>query len=64
MQTENTPPKRLDQVRERIRVEHYSIRTEKQYVQWIKCFILFQGKRHPQEMGYLNNDYFSLLNRR
>ncbi|WP_036243031.1 integron integrase [Methylobacter luteus] len=51
MQTQNTPPKLLDQVRERIRVKHYSIRTEKQYVQWIKRFILFHGKRHPQEMG-------------
>jgi hypothetical protein len=51
MQTENTPPKLLDQVRERIRVKHYSIRTERQYVQWIKRFILYHGKRHPQEMG-------------
>jgi integron integrase len=51
MQNTNTPPKLLDQVRDRIRVKHYSIRTETQYVQWIKRFILFHGKRHPQEMG-------------
>jgi len=51
MQSTNTPPKLLDQVRDRIRVKHYSIRTEKLYVQWIKRFILFHGKRHPQEMG-------------
>jgi hypothetical protein len=51
MKNKNTPPKLLDQVRNRIRVKHYSIRTEKQYVQWIKRFILFHGKRHPQEMG-------------
>ena len=51
MQNTNTPPKLLDQVRDRIRVKHYSIRTEKLYVQWIKRFILFHGKRHPQEMG-------------
>jgi integron integrase len=38
-------------VRDRIRVKHYSIRTETQYVQWIKRFILFHGKRHPREMG-------------
>ena len=44
-------PKLLDQVRDRIRVKHYSIRTETQYVQWIKRFILFHGKRHPREMG-------------
>ncbi|MEQ1674612.1 MAG: integron integrase [Candidatus Nitrotoga sp.] len=41
----------LDQVRDKIRVKHYSIRTEKQYLQWIKRFILFHGKRHPQDMG-------------
>ena len=51
MQNTNTPPKLLDQVRDRIRVKHYSIRTETQYVQWIKRFILFHGKRHPQEMS-------------
>ncbi|MGZ8163567.1 MAG: phage integrase N-terminal SAM-like domain-containing protein [Methylobacter sp.] len=45
MQNNNTPPKLLDQVRDRIRVKHYSIRTEKHYVQWIKCFILFHGVR-------------------
>ena len=44
-------PKLLDQVRARIRVKHYSIRTEAQYVQWIKRFIYFHGKRHPREMG-------------
>lgn len=44
-------PKLLDQVRARIRVKHYSIRTESQYVQWIRRFILFHGKRHPREMG-------------
>ncbi len=45
------PPRLLDQVRERIRVKHYSLRTEEQYVHWIKRFILFHGKRHPREMG-------------
>lgn len=45
------PPKLLDQVREKIRVKHYSIRTETQYVHWIKRFILHHGKRHPREMG-------------
>jgi len=51
MPNTNTPPKLLDQVRDRIRVKHYSIRTETQYVQWVKRFILFHNKRHPQEMG-------------
>lgn len=44
-------PKLLDQVRARIRVKHYSIRTEDQYVFWIRRFIVFHGKRHPREMG-------------
>jgi len=51
MRNANTPPKLLDQVRDRIRIKHYSLRTETQYVQWIKRFILFHGKRHPQAMG-------------
>ena len=44
-------PKLLDAVRERIRFKHYSIRTERNYVDWIRRFILFHGKRHPREMG-------------
>ena len=44
-------PRLLDQVRYLIRTKHYSIRTEQAYVQWIKRFILFHGKRHPSEMG-------------
>jgi len=44
-------PRLLDQVREVIRMRHYSIRTEQAYVQWIRRFILFNGKRHPREMG-------------
>src|SRR6266567_1490601 len=44
-------PKLLDQVRDAIRVKHYSIRTEQAYVDWIKRFILFHAKRHPKEMA-------------
>jgi integron integrase len=44
-------PKLLDQVREAIRMRHYSVRTEEAYVGWIKRFIFFHGKRHPLEMG-------------
>ena len=43
--------KLLDQVRERIRLKHYSLRTEKAYLEWIRRFILFHGKRHPRKMG-------------
>ena len=49
--SESTPPKLLDQVRDKIRVKHYSIRTEKQYLQWIKRFIFFHGKQHPRDLG-------------
>src|SRR5438445_5480918 len=44
-------PKLLDQVREAIRTRHYSERTEKAYVHWIKRFIFFHNKRHPMEMA-------------
>jgi integron integrase len=43
--------KLLDQVREELRVRHYSLRTEKAYISWIRRFILFHNKRHPNEMG-------------
>jgi hypothetical protein len=45
------PKKLLDQVRDAIRVKHYSIRTEEAYVGWIRRYILFHDKRHPREMG-------------
>lgn len=44
-------PKLLDRVRAAIRVRHYSRRTEQVYTDWIKRFILFHDKRHPEEMG-------------
>jgi hypothetical protein len=44
-------PRLLDQVRERCRVKHYSLRTEQAYIHWIRRFILFHGKRHPRDMG-------------
>ena len=44
-------PRLLDRVREAIRARHYSRRTEKAYVAWIRRYILFHGKRHPLEMG-------------
>lgn len=46
------PPRLLDQMRERIRTLHYSIRTEHSYVDWVKRYIWFyKGKRHPKDMG-------------
>jgi len=50
-QSSVSAPKLLDQVRGKIRLKHYSIRTEQTYVDWIKRFILFHGKHHPKDMG-------------
>jgi integron integrase len=44
-------PKLLDQVRSVARLKHYSIKTERAYVQWIKRYIFFHQKRHPAEMA-------------
>ena len=49
--TEKRPKKLLDQVRDAIRLKHYSSRTEKSYVYWIRRYIFFHNKRHPKEMG-------------
>lgn len=50
---ENTPqaPKLLDQLRDKVRLKHYSLSTERQYLHWAKRFILFHDKRHPKDMG-------------
>jgi site-specific recombinase XerD len=44
-------PRLLDQVRGKVRLKHYSLRTEQAYLDWIKRFIRHHGKRHPREMG-------------
>src|SRR5216684_3067303 len=44
-------PRLLDRVRIAIRTRHYSLRTEEAYVGWIRRYIFFHNKRHPQEMG-------------
>lgn len=52
--------KLLDQVRDYLRIKHYSYKTEKSYVAWIKRFILFHHKRHPRKMGEKEiNEYLS-----
>jgi integron integrase len=45
------PPRLLDRARDKIRAKRYSLRTEQAYLDWIKRFIWFHGKRHPAEMG-------------
>jgi integron integrase len=54
----NAAPKLLDQVRGKIRLKHYSIRTEQAYADWIKRFILFFGKRHPRDLGAADVEKF------
>ena len=45
------PPRLLDRVRHKIRLKHYSIRTEKAYVDWVRRYVHFHGLRHPEELG-------------
>src|SRR2546425_6100695 len=44
-------PKLIDVVRDTLRARHYSRRTERAYIGWIRRYILFHGKRHPRELG-------------
>ena len=44
-------PKLLDQMKNAIRIKHYSLQTEKSYVQWVRRYIYFHNKRHPDETG-------------
>jgi integrase len=46
-----TAPRLLDQVRERARYLHYSLRTEKAYLYWVRLFVRWHGMRHPRDMG-------------
>ncbi|MGZ5084837.1 MAG: integron integrase [Usitatibacter sp.] len=49
--SDSPPPRLLDSVREAIRVRHYSLRTERAYLHWIRRYVVFHGRRHPVEMG-------------
>lgn len=53
------PPVRLlDQIRERCRLKHYSLRTERAYVYWARRFILANSKRHPRDLGVVEVEHF------
>src|SRR5256712_12256571 len=58
MPQEQRPKKLLDQMRDVLHTQHYSIRTEDAYVDWAKRFILFHQKRHPKEMGRVEIEAF------
>src|SRR5438552_10247628 len=47
----NRPKKLLDQMADRMRIQHLSLKTERSYIEWVRRFILFHNKRHPKEMG-------------
>jgi integrase len=49
--SQSQPPRLLDQVRQTLRLKHFSLKTEKSYIQYIRDYILFHDKRHPKEMG-------------
>jgi integron integrase len=51
-------PKLLDEIRAAIRRRHYSLRTEEAYLQWVRRFIFFHGKRHPVELGEADVEAF------
>jgi integron integrase len=52
----------IEQVRARLRLKHYSLRTEKAYIYWIRRFILANGKRHPRELnGVVVEGFLSAL---
>ena len=55
---QKSEPKLLDQVRGKIRLKHYSIRTEQAYADWVKRFILHFGKRHPRDLGAAEVEQF------
>lgn len=56
--TARPPTQLLDQVFERLRVLHYSLRTEDAYLSWIRRFILAIGKLHPAQMGQAEVEAF------
>jgi hypothetical protein len=57
---EQRPKKLLDQVRDAIRLKHYSVRIEEARVAWITRYILFHDKRHLSEMGRVEVEAFLL----
>lgn len=58
----NQKPKLLDEVRAHLRVNHYSKKTEEAYINWIKQFIIFNNKTHPEKLGPIEiKNYLNFL---
>jgi integron integrase len=51
-------PRLLEEVRKQIRLRHFSYRTEKAYVDWIRRFVIYHNKRHPNDMGGVEVEEF------
>ena len=49
-QSSKQPPKLLQRVRHTLRTMHYSPKTEEAYIKWIRAYILYHGKRHPENL--------------
>ena len=54
-------PRLFDRLRGELRTRHYSLRTERAYVDWARRYILFHGKRHPRELGAAGVAALSLI---
>ena len=48
----------LDRIRDKIRLKHYSIRTETAYVDWVHRFVVFHRRRHPRDLGAAHVEAF------
>ena len=57
----NMAKKLLDQMSDKIRIMHYSSKTEDSYISWAKRFILFNNKKHPSDMGKVEIEAFLLF---
>ena len=53
-----TKPRLLDLMRQTLRRHHYAYRTEQSYLAWVRRYILFHGKRHPDTLGYRKIEAF------
>lgn len=51
-------PTLIEEVRRRIRARHYSVRTERAYVGWVRRFVLANGRRHPRELQAVHVEAF------
>ena len=51
MENQAQSPKILEQVRNVMRVHHYSIHTERSYLDWIKRYIKFHHMRHREDLA-------------